>query len=102
MTIMTVSRDAGGSVINMGPWDTLEGQNPLPTGATSAQEDVTTDGNGGRVVTSEVPTPRQEIIARLRADPILKAQVIDSFEARGITDKQVMLDALVTKFGETI
>lgn len=49
-----------------------------------------------------VLTPRQRIIDRLRADPVLKAQVIDSFEARGITNKQLMLDALEAKFGETI
>ncbi len=47
-------------------------------------------------------TPRQQIIAKLRADPVLKAQVIDSFEARGITDKQLMLDALEAKFAEPI
>ena len=49
-----------------------------------------------------VLTPRQQIIKRLRADPILKAQVIDSFEARGITDKQQMLAALEAKFADTI
>jgi len=48
------------------------------------------------------PTARQRIIDRLRKDPILKAQVIDSFEARGITDKQVMLTALEAKFADTI
>ena len=47
-------------------------------------------------------SPRQQIINRLRADPILKAQVIESFEARGITDKQLMLDALEAKFAEPI
>ena len=47
-------------------------------------------------------TVRQKIIKRLRADPILKAQVIDSFEARGITDKQQMLDALEAKFADVI
>ena len=47
-------------------------------------------------------TTRQKIIQRLRADPILKAQVIDSFEARGITDKQVMLAALEAKFADVI
>ena len=49
-----------------------------------------------------IQTTRQKIIARLRADPILKAQVIDSFEARGITDKQQMLAALEAKFADTI
>ena len=49
-----------------------------------------------------VLTPRQKIIDRLRRDPILKAQVIDSFEARGITNKQTMLDALVAKFADVI
>lgn len=48
------------------------------------------------------PTPRQQIRTRLRADPILKAQVIDSFEARGITDKQQMLAALEAKFADSI
>ena len=47
-------------------------------------------------------SPRQKIIKRLRSDPILKAQVIDSFEARGITDKQQMLAALEAKFADTI
>lgn len=47
-------------------------------------------------------TVRQQIVARLREDPILKAQVINSFEARGITDKQLMLDALEAKFGDPI
>lgn len=48
------------------------------------------------------PTPRQQIVARLRADPILKAQVIDSFVARGITDKSLMLDALEARFADVI
>ena len=43
-----------------------------------------------------------EIIDRLRADPLLKAQVIDSFEARGITNKQAMISALVARFGDSI
>ncbi len=47
-------------------------------------------------------TDRQKIIDRLRGDPVLKAQVIDSFEARGITDKQQMLAALEAKFADTI
>ena len=46
--------------------------------------------------------PRQQIIDRLRNDPILKAQVIESFEARDITDKQAMLAALEAKFAEPI
>ena len=48
------------------------------------------------------PPPRQQIITRLRADPVFKAQVIESFEARGITDRQLMLDALETKFADPI
>ena len=40
--IKTVIRDASGEVINIGPWDDLGGINPLPAGATSAAEDITT------------------------------------------------------------
>ena len=48
-----------------------------------------------------VLTPRQQIIRKLRADPVFKAQVIDSFEARGITNRTQILDALETKFADT-
>lgn len=47
-------------------------------------------------------TRRQRIVERLRADPVLKAQVIDGFEARGITDKNAMLDRLEAKYGDPI
>lgn len=47
-------------------------------------------------------TTRQKIIQRLRRDPILKAQVIDSFEARGITDTKLMLAALEAKYADVI
>lgn len=58
---MTVFRDSGGSVINIGPWDYMEipdideekgevtiiNLNPLPEGATSQEEDVVTLDDGG-------------------------------------------------------
>ena len=56
MTIMKVYRDANGTVINIGEWDlmveTLEGaepiiHNPLPDGATYADEAVGERADGG-------------------------------------------------------
>lgn len=55
MTIETVIRNSDGDVINIGPWDDLGGRNPLPLGTTSVQEDVTTNSNGDRYITSEAP-----------------------------------------------
>ena len=46
-------------------------------------------------------TPRQQIINKLRADPIFKAGILDGFEARGITDRDLILDALEAKFADT-
>ena len=48
------------------------------------------------------PPPRQQIIDRLRADAVLKAQVLAAAKARGITDKQVILAELEAEFAETI
>ena len=47
------------------------------------------------------PTPRQQIINRLRSDPVFKAEVLESFEARGITNRTAILDALEAKFADT-
>ena len=46
------------------------------------------------------PTPRQQIINKLRADPVFKAGILDSLEARGITDRNLILDALEAKFSD--
>lgn len=61
MKIMKVYRDASGAVINIGEWDlmaeTLEDgevaiHNPVPDGATSADEPVGERADGGLEVTA--------------------------------------------------
>jgi hypothetical protein len=51
MTI--VIRDTNGNVINIGPWDDKGGANPLPAGATQANEAVTTAPDGGLAAVSD-------------------------------------------------
>lgn len=59
---MLIIRDANGKVINFGPWDDLNGLNPLPAGTTQAQEDVTIDRSGARYVTSEIPPVQKKVL----------------------------------------
>lgn len=62
MPLMLIIRDKNGKVINFGPWDDLGGRNPLPAGATGTQENVTTDRNGNRYLTSEAPPIEKAVL----------------------------------------
>jgi hypothetical protein len=42
--------DASGKLINIGPWDTAGGANPLPAGAVEADMEVITGDDGGKYV----------------------------------------------------
>lgn len=48
MSTALVIRDSGGNPINIGEWDILGGENPLPEGATQAEEEIITLPDGGR------------------------------------------------------
>lgn len=86
MTVMLVIRDAARKVINIGPWEEMlvpadskdptgpqVSTNPLPDGATEAQEDVTRLPDGGRVVTAEIPTDADVAEREIRGSKALLA-----------------------------
>jgi len=70
MSIQTVFRDSNGVTINIGSWDYMEQtivddltgeisvvqNNPLPEGATSSEEEISTLSDGGLVPTSDITT----------------------------------------------
>lgn len=68
MTTQLVIRDKNGTVINIGPWNYVEENitdddtgettviqhNPLPEGATSAEEEIVTLDDGGLAAASDI------------------------------------------------
>jgi hypothetical protein len=75
MTLMTVIRDRSGNVINIGDWDDLDGVNPLPADATSADEDVTRDVDGALRVTAEIPTDAVQVETSFKRDLTFRALI---------------------------
>lgn len=57
MTMMTIYKDSDGNVINIGDWDDLDGQNPLPDGAYTETADVVTGYDGGLYLSDD---PRKD------------------------------------------
>lgn len=58
-----------GQIINIGPWDDQNGENPLPEGAEIVEMEVEQDEMGGwYVVGHEPPEAPQQKIARLEAE----------------------------------
>ncbi len=74
MTI--VIRDAGGDVINIGPWDTkpllndagvIVDTNPLPAGAVTTDEAVVSGRDGGQYAATDPRRNRKTVLERLDA-----------------------------------
>jgi hypothetical protein len=77
-----------GVVINIGPWDNLDGSNPLPEGAVEAEEDVCDIPGGGFAAVSDYVTRR-----RAEYPPI-----VDQLDAlwKGGADADAMRDTIVS------
>lgn len=70
--IKTCVFDSNGKLINIGPWDDLGGQNPLPEGAYTEEREVEYDPERGWYEVGTVATPTDKERIRIIENALLE------------------------------
>ena len=72
-----------GKVINIGPWDDMDGTNPMPEGAVIEEREVAQDADGGwYVVGVERPETPSQKITRLESElAATREETLTAYEA---------------------